>query len=190
MDFSSIAGLLARGRDFGQGSSCTRRQLGREPFSSEGCSLENSGGRATKEDGNLGSAEAEDVLADVQRKTQLRGVVAALSAEEAADWLGIDAVRLQTLVAKGQVVAFVFNGELRYPAWQFTDEDAFPVLPGLASLVAAWGEEAHPSVVLSFMYNANIRIEDIGASLTPIAWLALGGDIRPVLDALEESRWR
>ena len=125
----------------------------------------------------------------IERRTELEGLIASLTAEEAEDWLGISEAELYTLLAAGEVTAFVCDGELRYPAWQFSDDPTMSVLPGLARLTLAWGEQKHPSTILGFMYNAELEIEGTDESFTPVEWLTIGGDVQVVLDHLEAASW-
>ncbi|WNY33082.1 hypothetical protein Q9Q99_12680 [Curtobacterium flaccumfaciens] len=104
--------------------------------------------------------------------------------------MSVSDAELHALLAAGAVTAFVYDGELRYPAWQFTDDPATPVLPGLARLTPAWGKQKHPSTILGYMYNTDLEIEGTDESFTPVEWLSIGGDVQVVLDHLEATSWR
>ena len=52
------------------------------------------------------------------------------------------------------------------------------------------GDQKHPSTMLGFMYNADLEMKGSDETFTPVEWLAIGGDVQVVLDALDASRWR
>ncbi|WP_144803662.1 hypothetical protein [Curtobacterium sp. BH-2-1-1] len=187
--FASIAGVLAHGRDFGTADEQARGQ-GRQATSEEEEFLIRSGSLTREEYEESKAAVARGELEEAERRTVQEALVATLTAGEAADWLGISEAQLHALLAAGEVVAFVCDGELRYPAWQFTDDPAQPVFPGLARLTPAWGDEKHPASILGFMYNACLEVPGTDDTFTPIEWLTLGGDVQVVLDHLEAASWR
>ena len=188
--FASIAGVLAHGRDFGTADEPPARGQGRQATPEEEEFLIRSGSLTREEYEESKAAVARGELEDAERRTVQEALVATLTAEEAANWLGISEAQLHALLAAGDVVAFVFDGELWYPAWQFTEDPAQPVLPGLARLTPAWGDEKHPATILGFMHNACLEIAGSDDTFTPIEWLTLGGDVQVVIDQLEADGWR
>lgn len=188
--FASIAGVLAHGRDFGTADEPPARGHGRHATPEEEEFLIRSGSLSREEYEESKAAVARGELEESQGLTVQEALVATLAAEEASDWLGIREEQLQALLGAGDVVAFVCDGELRYPAWQFTDDPAQPVFPGMARLTPAWGDEKHPATILGFMYNACLEVPGTDDTFTPIEWLTLGGDVQVVLDHLEAASWR
>lgn len=187
---TSLAGVLAHGRDFGLAEGPSDGARGRQAMPEEGEFLIRSGSLTREEYEESKAAVARGELEEAERRTVQEALVATLTAEEAADWLGICETQLHELLAAGDVVAFVSDGELRSPAWQFTDDPAQPALPGLARLTPAWGDEKHPATISGFMYNACLEISGTDDTFTPIEWLSLGGDVQVVLDQLEAAIWR
>jgi hypothetical protein len=110
------------------------------------------------------------------RDTHLAVVADSLSAAEVALRLGIDASRVRHRQAKGLLYGFLVGGKRRYPLWQFTDDPAAPVVPGLAVIAAALPEGAHPATIAGFMQTPQAELLASGAQLTPIEWLRNGGD--------------
>lgn len=187
--FASLAGVITHGRDFGRVDESPAGPHGRQATREEEDFLIRSGSMTRAEYEESKAAVARGELDAVERRTELEALVASLTAEEAADWLDISDAELNALLAAGAVTAFVYNKELRYPAWQFTEDSAMPVLPGLVRLTPAWGDQKHPSTILGFMYNADLEIEGTDESFTPVEWLTVGGDVQVVLDHLEAASW-
>lgn len=119
---------------------------------------------------------ARGELAEEERKTRLGAIAASLSSTEVALRLGIDASRVRHRQAKGSLYAFKVGGKRRYPIWQFTDDPAQPVLPGLAKLVEAFPDDWHPAGILGFMTTPQSSARIDGVRVTPVAWLLRGGD--------------
>jgi len=188
--FASLAGVLAHGYDFGRPEEPQSSRRGREMAPEQERFLIDSGSWTREECEAEKTAVARGELEEAEQQTLEEMLVATLAAAEAADWLGIRETQLHALLAAGEVVAFVSDGELRYPAWQFTEDPAQPVLPGMARLTPAWGDEKHPATILGFMYNACLEIPGTDDTFTPIEWLTLGGDVQVVLDHLEAASWR
>lgn len=70
-----------------------------------------------------------------QRREQLQ---VSLSRAQAADVLGISAQTVSERVAQHKLVGLKDGREWRFPAWQFTPDNAEAVLPGLGRLVDAF----------------------------------------------------
>ncbi|SDQ14286.1 hypothetical protein SAMN02800687_0536 [Curtobacterium sp. UNCCL20] len=187
--FGRLVGVIAHGRDYGRVDEPQRGPRGRQATPEEEEFLIRSGSCTREEYAESNAEVARGELDEIERRTELEGLVASLTGEEAAEWLSISDAELHALLAAGEVTAFVCHGQLRYPAWQFTDDPAMPVLPGLARLTPAWGEQKHPSTILGFMYNADLEIEGTDESFTPVERLSIGGDVQVVLDHLEAASW-
>ncbi|MGO4689466.1 hypothetical protein [Glaciibacter sp. 2TAF33] len=123
-------------------------------------------------------------LAEAERKTLLGAVAASLSAAEVAVRLGVDVSRVRHHQAKGNLYAFIAGGKRRYPLWQFTDDPAQPVLPGLATIVEAFGDK-HPASIKGFMSTPQEDLLVDGERLTPPEWLLQGGDPEALVDILD-----
>lgn len=188
--FASLLGVIAHGRDFGRVDGLLAGPHGRQATREEEEFLIRSGSMTRAEYEESKAEVARGELDEIERRTELEGLIASLSAEETADWLGISDAELNALLAAGAVTAFVNKKELRFPAWQFTEDPAMPVLPGLVRLTPAWGDQKHPSTILGFMYNADLEIEGTDDSFTPVEWLTIGGDVQVVLDQLDADSWR
>lgn len=188
--FGSLVGLIAHGRDFGLANEPRRGHHGQGLTPEAEEALISSGPFSLEQYEQAEAAVERGELEEIERRTRLRGLIAALTAEEASDWLGLSNAELAARLVRGQVTAFRCDGELRYPAWQFIDDLFRPVLPGLDRLTPKWGDEMHPSSILAFMYNADLEIRGTDESFTPVEWLTIGGHVQVVLDVLESSRCR
>lgn len=131
------------------------------------------------------AAVARGELADEERKTRMEAVAASLNSTEVALRLGIDASRVRHRQAKGSLYAFKIGGKRRYPIWQFTDDPAQPVVPGLATLAKAFPDDWHPAGILAFMSTPQRSARIDGAPVTPIQWLLHGGDPQVLTDILD-----
>ena len=81
--------------------------------------------------------------------------------------------------------SFIAGGKRRYPTWQFTDDPALTVLPGLTTLVNAFPNDMHPASIQNFMATLQERLRVHGDRMTPVEWLLHGGDPQALLDILE-----
>ncbi|WP_169847070.1 helix-turn-helix domain-containing protein [Rhodococcus rhodnii] len=70
-----------------------------------------------------------------QRREQLK---VSFTRAQAADMLGVSAQTVSEWVAQHRLVGLKDGREWRFPAWQFTPDDAEPVLPDLRRLVDAF----------------------------------------------------
>jgi hypothetical protein len=123
-------------------------------------------------------------LAAEERKTRLGAVTASLSAAEVAERLGIDASRVRRRQAEGSLYSFKAGGKRRYPLWQFTDDPAQPVLPGLATVSKAF-QDRHPAGIQGFMSTQQESLRLDGECVTPPQWLLAGGDPQAVVNILD-----
>jgi hypothetical protein len=74
------------------------------------------------------------------------------------------------------------NGQLRFPAWQFTDSGT---LPSLDQLLTTPGFSENPVTVSRFMCLPNSELEVEGKWLSPRDWLLNGLDVHPILFELQ-----
>ncbi len=87
-------------------------------------------------------------LDDLIRRTWQQPVDESLAQSEAAKRLGIGIAKLRWMLSVGDLFAFVADGVLRFPLWQFTDDPLQPVVPHLSRLVEAFSEELTPASIL------------------------------------------
>ena len=171
----------AGGFDFGhrpslgaaQSSGLTEEQ---EPFAV-------TSGAMTLEQWNDAQARvARGELARLERRTEREGLDGATTARDAANRLGVAPRSIAFF--PGDLFAFVIDGELRYPTWQFTGDRNKPVIPDLAQLVSAFDDDMHPSSIAGFMNTRQRDAELAGVHLTPVEWLRRGGDVELLADIL------
>ena len=121
-------------------------------------------------------------LARLERRTERDGIDSATTARDAANRLGVAPKSIAFF--PGDVFAFVVDGQLRYPTWQFTNDRHNPILPHLAQLVEAFSDDMHPSTILGFMQTPQEDARLNGVQLTPVEWLVRGGDVQRLVDIL------
>lgn len=120
-----------------------------------------------------------------ERKTRQDTIEASLSADEAAARLGVDVAEVRHRAAEGRLYAFTAHDEERFPTWQFTNDPARPVLPGLAAVIAAFPRDMHPATIRGFMSTPQRSARISGVPVTPVEWLLDAGDpqiVRHILD--------
>lgn len=125
---------------------------------------------------------ARGELARLERRTEREGLGGATTARDAARRLGTSPRSVAFF--PGDLFAFVIDGELRYPAWQFTGDRDKPVIPGLVQLVSAFDADMHPSSIAGFMNTSQRDAQLNGIQLTPVEWLLRGGDVELLTDIL------
>ncbi|MGY2898424.1 hypothetical protein ACVKXF_001047 [Curtobacterium sp. PvP017] len=188
--FRRLVGVHADGHDFGPRHNLPRPRTGRDltPDEEEALIEAAFGTRERYEAAKAAVARGE--LDAIERRSWQRGLSASLTLEEAADWLDTGTGRVLTHLAFGDLFAFVCDDELRFPAWQFTDDPDNPVLDYLSRLVRAFDDDMHPTSILGFMTTPHsyTRIHSVPA--TPIEWLTAGCRVQPLLELLETRRLR
>ncbi|MGN7190486.1 hypothetical protein [Curtobacterium sp. SAFR-003] len=189
-NFRTLSGVIAHGRDYGRRDEPPKYRQPTQPTPEQEEFLIRSSRWWRQAYEGSREAVARGELEEIERRTRREGLVATLADDEVADWLGISCSELDRLLATGVVTAFVCGEDLRYPAWQFTDDPSLPVLPGLARLTREWGDQMHPSAIHAFMYNADLEIKGTDEPFTPVEWLAIGGDVQVVIDNLKALRLR
>lgn len=146
--------------------------------------LVESGDFTPEEFAETSGSVARGELAEEERKTRLGAIAASLSAAEVALRLGIDTSSVRHRQSKGGLYAFLVGGKLRYPSWQFTNDPAQPVLPGLATVVKAFPHDKHPASIQGFMATPQSSLRVDGGRLTPPERLLQGGDPQAVVNIL------
>jgi hypothetical protein len=174
--------IHAKGFDFGLRPAAGTRDHGslpkeREPFAVK------SGAMTQREWNDAQAQVARGDLDRLERQTERGGLENATTARDVASRLGLTPRSIA--VFPGELFAFVIDGELRYPTWQFIEDREDPVLPHLAQLVEAFSDDMHPSTILGFMQTPQEDARPDGVRLTPAEWLVRGGDVRLLVDILD-----
>lgn len=171
----------AAGHDFGLRPHARPRTDGLVPSEQEPFAVK-SGAMTQGEWDDAQARVARGDLHRLERETEQGGLENATTARDAASRLALTPKSLA--VFSGEVFAFVVDGELRYPVWQFINDRDNPVLPHLAQLVEAFSDDMHPSSILGFMQTPQADARLNGVQLTPVEWLVRGGDVRRLVDIL------
>lgn len=182
-DYRGIAGVHAHGRDFGPLHQLGRDSAGRQLTPDEEAVLID-GQTITRESleraqaaVNRGELDAE------QRRSRQPGLVATMSSLEVEDWLEIGSAKRGWMLSVGELFAFVADDELRYPTWQFCDDDEQPIVPHLSRLAPAF-DGMHPASILRFMTTPRDRLTLEGEPVSPIDWLLHDGEVRVLVEML------
>lgn len=128
----------------------------------------------------VGSGE----LARIERETRLGAITRTLTADEVGERLGgISASRVRHRQNANLLYAFLAGKSRRYPLWQFIDDQ---VVPGLSGVIPHFLDGWQPASVEGFMTTPQ---EDLPSgpddSVTPVEWLAGGGDPAAVVAILD-----
>ena len=134
------------------------------------------------------SAVARGDLDALERSVRQSALNAALTFEEASDWLEVGTARMLARLASGDLFAFVADDEILFPAWQFTDDPDRPVLHQLSTLIEAFDDDMHPASILGFMTTPHSSTRIDGIPITPVEWLARGRGVQPLVEILGVRR--
>ena len=142
-------GVHAHGADFSEGrrkprpsgSSLTKEQV--NVLVRDGLSTRESLAEAQ-------AAIAQGELAESEQRTRQEGLDASETAAQVAERLHIDLNDVDAGLERGDLFAFVADGILHYPTWEFTEAADHPVLPHLAALTAAFRDDMRPASILGF----------------------------------------
>jgi len=143
-------------------------------------------GAFTKE--RLAAVSARVARGDLEareRASRQGAIDASLSPDQVAERLGISVSEAHRRRAALQLYAFTDGGEEFYPAWQFTDDEDRPVLPGLPVVLAAFSADMHAATIRGFMNTPQRSARIDGAPVTPVEWLMQGGNPRHLAGILE-----
>ena len=99
-----------------------------------------------------------------------------LTIDQAAELLGIHRSRVSHRLRDGRLYAYRLGTQRRIPRWQLT-ADGDP-LPGLEAVLAALPGDLHPTAVEGFFTTSDPDLDGV----TPVHWLASGGDPQRVVD--------
>lgn len=119
-----------------------------------------------------------DVTADSAR-AYLRLLADSLSTGEAASRLGISDSRVRQRAAARQLYGLRVGGEWRFPSWQFMEHG---MVPGLDRVLPRLAPTLHPLSVSGFLSTPQPELVIGARAVTPLRWLATGGDAEPVAE--------
>lgn len=168
--------------DFGLRAQARLQITGQAPNEHEPFAVK-SGAMTQREWDDAQAGVARGDLARLERRTERGGLDDATTARHAASRLGLAPRSIAFF--SGELFAFVIDGELRYPTWQFTNDKLNPVLPHLAQLVEAFSDDMQPSSILGFMQTPQESTQLDGVRLTPVEWLVRGGEVQRLVDILD-----
>ncbi|MCW4354135.1 helix-turn-helix domain-containing protein [Hoyosella sp. YIM 151337] len=110
-------------------------------------------------------------------------VASSLSRTQAAQQLGVDPSGISRRIHEDALWSFKVGSRLRIPSWQFAGN---ALLPGLAEIVAAIPDDAHPLDIAAMMTSPHEFID----GHTPAQWLAAGRDPSVIVSMIEDlNRW-
>jgi hypothetical protein len=143
-------------------------------------------------DAGVGSAEFAPLEAGVE-SPKLRGaaknaalLASALSVQEAARRLGVDASRVRQRLAQRTLYGVRVDGAWRLPLFQFTD-DLSAVVPGLGVIAPALAD-LHPVSVANWLTlpHVDLVLGEDEMRVSPRDWLLSGGDPQELLPLAQE----
>lgn len=105
----------------------------------------------------------------------------ALSVADAAELLNLTPGRVRQKIASGDVMAIPGSDPHLLPNWQFVEGRLVAGLRELADVAMA----VHPLTLRAFMLRAEVDLEIDGLPVSPLRWLATGGDPAVVADLAE-----
>lgn len=106
-------------------------------------------------------------------------VATALTADQVATRLGLDASTVRHYRVSRRLYSINVDGRVLFPRWQF-DDDGTKVIPGLMSVVPELDPELHPWAVTGFFSTPNPELLVGKEPRTPRAWLMSLGDPKRV----------
>lgn len=107
-------------------------------------------------------------------------IASAYSQAEVARLLDVTTSRVRQRTDNGSLYAIVADQGRVYPRWQFNTGQT---LPGLAMVLRAINEQAHPLAVERFMLtpHPDLSAASLGEALCPRDWLLTGHDVHAVV---------
>lgn len=127
------------------------------------------------------TASAEASVGNVVAQVRLEAD--ALTAEEVAQRLQVDASTVRHYRREKKLHAFTMGGRLRFPLWQFTNHAA---LPSIGRVLAVLPEDLHPQSVAGFFTTPQPDLMLDGAAVSPREWLLGGGSVDHVVGLAED----
>lgn len=114
----------------------------------------------------------------------------ALTTDEAIARLHVTSSALKRFRQSGYLHAIDYDGDVRYPAWQFASRLNRPVLPGIDIVATAIPRDWGLVNIAAFMRTPHKDLERDGDRQTPVQWLDCGGDPATVAAILARRRPR
>ncbi len=180
-DLAPLLGVHAAGHDFGRSPEVEHPRNGqRLEHREEQAILESLPWTHEQYEAARTSVVRGDLNA-LERSVRQSALNAAITLEEASDWLEVGTARILARLASGDLFAFVSDDELLFPAWQFADDPDRPVLNQLSTLIEAFDDDMHPASILGFMTTPHSSTRIDGIPITPVEWLARGVGFSPWL---------
>jgi len=105
-------------------------------------------------------------------------LVQAKSATEVAHSLGVTSARVRQRALERTLYGIRDRDEWRFPGWQF-DDSGRPIR-GLGAVFPVMSRDLHPIAVFRFLSEPSPDLEIDENPVSPLAWLATGGDPEPV----------
>jgi hypothetical protein len=105
-------------------------------------------------------------------------LVQAKSASEVAHDLDVTSARIRQRASERTLYGIRDGDEWRFPGWQF-DASGRPIR-GLGAVFPVMSRDLHPITVFRFLSEPSPDLEIEDEPVSPIAWLATGGNPEPV----------
>ncbi len=134
--------------------------------------------------GGLTLESRRDGEPDIVARTAARAAVMLVQAKttaEVAHALEVSATRIRQRAVARTLYAIRDGGEWRFPRWQF-DPEADREIAGLALVIPSLSPRLHPIAVHRFLTEPSPDLEIDDQPVSPLSWLATGGDPGPVAD--------
>lgn len=114
----------------------------------------------------------------------------AYTTSQVAELLNVRDSRVRQRRADRTLWAIQNGNEWLFPALQFTtDGPRKGQIRGLDRVLPALPENLHPLSVAGFLTTPQPGLIRKGQLVTPLEWLATGGDLQPVFDAAHAVQW-
>ena len=118
----------------------------------------------------------------------LSGLLATISLEETAHYLGWSEEAVLAAEADGRLYGFEISGRMRFPTWQFNVGSPEKLIPGLSEILDVLDTGWSWRSVAGLMCTPQSSLLAEGRK-TPVAWLRDGGDVESVKQIIESSDW-
>jgi hypothetical protein len=129
-------------------------------------------------------------LSETELRTRQKDLDGTETVSDVAARLEIENAAIDECVTRGELLAYMEDGVLRFPKWQFAEAGsaAGTTVTHLAELIAAT-RELHPSTISAIMSNRQDELRIKGERVTPVQWLARGCAVQDVIDIFEAYLW-
>lgn len=130
---------------------------------------------------DLGSTPGRDPLAETA--VQYAAIIqSSLTTKQAAKRMSIPESQVRQMMARRTLYSILLNNRRYIPIFQFEREG--PLVANITKVNMALSPELHPVEVFDWYTQPNPDLfagDDIDATLSPLAWLRSGGDVRKVV---------